>query len=325
MNKNTVLGLLLIFGLMIGYSLWFAPEPPERQPESEKQEQVQDRAGEEEQDSRQEKEIEEERREAEQAEQAADESKAEKAQDQERRAKKGSFAHAAQGDEKFFYIENDVFKIKIANEGGRIAQVELKNFQTYDSLPLYLFTPDSSEFNFQFYNDADQLISTGDYYFEPVWYGSREQSKMDVTGDDSLTFGMRLYAYNPDSINDKAGYIEYVYTIRGDKYMLDMDVKFNRLEDAMRSVYGNNVVDLTWKAHLRQQEKSQKSVMGGGSTIFYRDKVGDVDDLNERDDDQESISTGVEWLSFKQRFFNSMLWSKDNSIESADLKTVTQV
>ncbi|MGM0613874.1 MAG: membrane protein insertase YidC, partial [Bacteroidota bacterium] len=32
-----------------------------------------------------------------------------------------------------------------------------------------------------------------------------------------------------------------------------------------------------------------------------------------------------EWLSFKQRFFNSMLWSKDNSIESADLKTVTQV
>ncbi|MCF8217512.1 MAG: membrane protein insertase YidC [Bacteroidales bacterium] len=325
MNKNTVLGLLLIFGLMIGYSLWFAPEPPEKQPDSEKTEQVQDSDGESGQANRQqEKEIEEEKRTAEQSERA-EQTRTEKAQDQEIKAKKGSFSHASQGEEKFFYIENEVFKIKVANEGGRIAQVELKNFQTYDSLPLYLFTPDSSEFNFQFYNDADQLISTGDYYFEPVWYGSRETSKMKVTGEDSLTFGMRLYAYHPDSINDKAGYVEYVYTIRGDKYMLDMDVKFERLEDAMRSVYGNNVVDLTWKAHLRQQEKSQKSVMGGGSTIFYRDKVGDVDDLNERDDDQETISTGVEWLSFKQRFFNSMLWSKDNSIESADLETVTQV
>ncbi|MFW6019131.1 MAG: membrane protein insertase YidC, partial [Bacteroidales bacterium] len=302
---------------------------PEQQPDSDQQEQVQEKAQKEEQaDRQQEKEHTEDRKAAEQSERVTDDTEAEVAEDQKIKAKKGSFAHAADGGEKFYYIENEVFKLKIANKGGRIAQVELKDFQTYDSLPLYLFTPDSSEFDFRFYNDSDELISTGEYYFEPVWYDNRENSKMKITGDDSLTFGMRLYAYNPDSINrekDDAGYVEFVYTIHAGKYMLDMDVKFHRLEEDMRSVYGNNVVDLTWKAHLRQQEKSQKSVMGGGSTIFYRDKVGDVDDLNERDDDQESISTGVEWLAFKQRFFNSMLWSKDNSIESADLKTVQEV
>lgn len=329
MNKDTVVGLLLIFGLMIGYSVWFAPEPPEEQPatEQKKQEQKQEQetvSEEKEKDTQRQREGEGETRTSEQTQQqASDEIEEEREQDQERKVKKGSFSHAAQGDEEFFTIENEVFKIKIANQGGRIAQVRLKDFKTYDSLPLYLFTPDSSKFSFEFYNDANQIISTGNYYFEPVWYNGRDQKKMNISGDDSLKFGMRLYAYNPDSINDNrdAGYIEYVYTVRGDKYMLDMDVQFHRLEDDLRSVYGNNVVDLTWNVHLRQQEKSQKSVMGGGSTIFYRDNVGDVDDLNERKDDEESISTGVEWLSYKQRFFNSMLWSKDNSIESAEFKT----
>ncbi|MFO8054984.1 MAG: membrane protein insertase YidC, partial [Bacteroidales bacterium] len=105
----------------------------------------------------------------------------------------------------------------------------------------------------------------------------------------------------------------------------DMDVRLNNLQIYMRSIYGNNVLELKSAADLRQQEKRQKSVMGGGSTIFYRDNVGDVDDLGERDDDFEKISTGVEWVAFKQRFFNSTLWAKDKSIESAELETITKV
>ncbi|MCF8332200.1 MAG: membrane protein insertase YidC [Bacteroidales bacterium] len=327
MNKNTIIGLLLIFGLMIGYSLWFAPEPPESEgTKSHDTSQVQKKPTGSDISEKREKDVPVDddtiidKKSEDQPETV--ESKTEP--DKLPSARKGSFAHASKGSPEFYNIENEVFKLKFSTEGGRIAQVKLRKFDTYDSLPVKLFTPDSSQFFFEFYNNEQEVISTGDYYFEPVWYGSREDKNMNVTGDDSLRFGMRLYANNPDSVHGVPGYIEYIYTIRGNKYMVDMDVEFHDLQQALTPIYAN-IVNLTWRADLRQQEKSQKSVMGGGSTIYYRDNVGDVEDLNEREDDEENISTGLEWIAFKQRFFNSMIWTKDQSIESAKLKSYTKV
>lgn len=321
MNKNTVIGLVLIFGLMVAYSLWFAPDPPEPEQTTKdttvtnQQEELSPDTA----DATEEK--------AQEA-RAEERATAEQAQDTAKQAmpeEGGSFMHAARGENTFYIVENELFRLKISKLGGRIAQVKLNNYETYDSLPVYLFTPDSSTFSFDFYNDENRVISTGQYYFEPVWYAGRESEVMTVEGDDSLVFGMRLYAHNPGSEVAGNGYIEFRYTIQGDDYMLDMDVSLHELDEEMRSIYGNNMIDLKWAADLRQQEKSQKSVMGGGSTIFYRDNVGDVNELKESGDDQESIATGVQWIGFKQRFFNTTLWSKDQSIESVELKSFSKV
>ncbi|MFO8087916.1 MAG: membrane protein insertase YidC [Bacteroidales bacterium] len=323
MNKNTVIGLLLIFGLMIGYSLWFAPEPPEPQPEksttashADTTSIAADTMPQQKMDSAATKPAS-----SSESEQTRKSSKPENAV---LKASKGSFSHAAEGEDEFLTVSNDLLQVKIAKHGGRIAQVRLKKYETYDSLPVYLFTPDSSGFSFEFYNDNDQVITTGDYYFEPFWYGQSEASKMTVSGDDSLVFGMRLYAFNPDSVDYDPPYIEYQYTFKGNQYLIDMDVNFHQMSSVSRPVY-SGVLNLTWEMDLRQQEKSQKSVMGGGSTIFFRDNVGDLDELNERDDEEEKISTGLEWIAFKQRFFNSMLWAKNESIDGAQLKTETKV
>ncbi len=322
MNKNTVIGLVLIFGLMVAYSIWFTPDPPEQPAQttedttttSQKKEITPDTV-----DA-----IKEDEHDA-PAEEVATAGNVRDTARNDMPVEGGTFMHAARGENKFYIVENELFRLKIAKQGGRIAQVELKNYETYDSLPLYLFTPDSSAFSFDFYNDRNRVVSSGQYYFEPVWYGNQQSEIMTVEGDDSLVFGMRLYAHNPASENADNGYIEFRYTIQGNDYMLDMDVNLHELEEKMRSIYGNNIIDLKWAADLRQQEKSQKSVMGGGSTIFYRDNVGDVDDLKEGEDDEESIATGVQWIGFKQRFFNSTLWSKDQSIENVELKTFSKV
>lgn len=340
MNKDTVIGLIMIFGLMVAYSVWFAPEPPESEPGQKKDTTVTKQAQEKKEpqstdktetkerqrDEREEpKETEETRqREQQDYDETPEERETKQRKESERTIKKGSFTHAREGENKFYTLENQYYKIKIAKKGGRIAQVELKNFKTYDSLPLYLFTPDSSKFTMNFYNDADRRISTEDYYFEPVWYGNEKEDNLTVSGEDSLLFGMRLYAHNPDSATRNPGYIEYVYNIKGNKYMLDMDIRLNNLQDEMRSIYGNRMIDVKWTADLRQQEKSRKFVVGGGATIFYRDNVGDVDDLSERNDDEEEISTGVEWISFKQRFFHSLLYSKDKQIEKTKLKVYSK-
>ena len=79
----------------------------------------------------------------------------------------GVFAPAVSGKDTFCVVETDLLKLFIYNKGGRIGRVELKNFKTFDTLPLVLFTKDSSRFNLQFYNN-NRDISTNDLFFEPV-------------------------------------------------------------------------------------------------------------------------------------------------------------
>ena len=61
----------------------------------------------------------------------------------------GIFAAAAIGVEGEQVIENEKLRITVANKGGRITSVILKEYQTYDSLALDLFDADSSILNLQ--------------------------------------------------------------------------------------------------------------------------------------------------------------------------------
>ena len=47
---------------------------------------------------------------------------------------------------KTFTLENELVKLNISEKGGRLTSVELKQYQTHDSLPLILFHADSSKF-----------------------------------------------------------------------------------------------------------------------------------------------------------------------------------
>ena len=54
----------------------------------------------------------------------------------------GLFEKAKYGEEKFYFMENEHLKITISSKGGMIRDVELKNYQTHDSLPLHLPSPE---------------------------------------------------------------------------------------------------------------------------------------------------------------------------------------
>ena len=58
----------------------------------------------------------------------------------------GQFSNAALGTTSFLTVETDLLKLKFSNKGGKLYSVELKEYKTYDSLPLLLFNGDSTEF-----------------------------------------------------------------------------------------------------------------------------------------------------------------------------------
>src|SRR5438045_7301708 len=62
----------------------------------------------------------------------------------------GDFASAANGTETFYTLENNLIKVKISSKGGRVHGVELKNYKTSDGQPVVLMNSDSSTFNLSF-------------------------------------------------------------------------------------------------------------------------------------------------------------------------------
>ena len=311
MDRNTILGLLLIFLLFIGYSWWSAPSKEEL-------------AAKKAQDSIElvQQKIDTNIRLNPAQSAAKDSLKKEedslKSTPEVLHNELGSFANAAKGEDKDYIIENDLIKLTVSAKGGRIAQVQLKKFQTFDTLPLILFSKDSSEFNLSFFSN-NRSINTGQLFFQ-AFDGKGNpinNNHLTVSGNDSLTINMRLFA--GDSATSTSKYIEFVYTLYGNNYMMGFKLNTVGMQDIIAS--NANFIDLNWNAELRGQEKNHKNehII---TSVYYKPLKDDVDYLKETKDDEASLKFPVKWVSFKQQFFCATLIAQDQ-FTNADLKSFT--
>ena len=234
--------------------------------------------------------------------------------------KLGLFAASGIENQKFYVLENDVMKIKISSKGGRIFSAQLKDYQTYDSLPLILFEADSSAFGFSFFAN-NRIINTSDLYFKPHWstYIFDGNDSIVVNGSDSVQFAMRLYADDSEGIPNANKYIEFLYTLRGDSYMMPYTINFAGMNEIITSNPG--FINLAWSANLRRQEKSLDNERNE-STVYYKYYKDEVDYLSERSDNKESLKSKIKWISFKTRFFCSTLIANE-FFNNADVETYT--
>jgi YidC/Oxa1 family membrane protein insertase len=313
MDRNTVIGLLLIFAIFIGFTIYNQPSEEERA-EMYRNDSIA-RVQEFRADSM-----------------AAARTRSTVTQDEvaeietlsgepipasELHDRLGAFANAGVGEDKEYILESDLLKIRVSSKGGKIINVELKKYQSYDSLPLVLYNNDDVNFGYTFFSN-NRTINTNNLYFRPYykgmeWTGDRP---FKVTGTENLSFSMRLYTDAGNGIIDESRYIEYVYTLYGDKYM--MDYKLNLVGMNQVIDQGTSFLDLKWDAEIRRQEKSLDNERAE-STIYYKYFEDDVDYLSETKDAEESLKTDVRWLSFKSRFFASTLIG-DEPFMNADIK-----
>ncbi|HAQ64458.1 MAG TPA: membrane protein insertase YidC [Bacteroidales bacterium] len=324
MDRNTIFGLLLIFGIFIGWGVWMTPSKEE----AEKQRQMQDSimmtqvkthdsltriAA-----SKPVKPVEQALAEI----TSLTDSNVNDTIRRELKARFGNFSQSAVGEKKTYTIENDLVRIDLNQLGGRPWRVELKDYQTYDTLPVILFDSATSAMGLEFFSQS-KLINTNQFYFKPFWYNQANKGKtnLSVTGSDSLVFGMRLYADASDTSLNPGSYIEFKYTLKGNKYMIGFDAAFV----GMGNVIDKNTtfVNLNWKSDLRTQEQSLENEQRE-STVYYRfASEKDVSYLSETKDDKESLGTSVKWISYKALFFTSVLLA-DKEFEGAEIQTYTK-
>jgi len=232
---------------------------------------------------------------------------------QELQSKYAVFANSAVGAEDIYTLENDLVKIEISNKGGYIKTVDLKEYQTYDSLPLILFDSETTRFGLSFFAH-NRAINTENFFFQTIDTSSKH---LIVSGANTLSFSMRLYIDTGEGSFDQSKYIEYLYTLKGDDYMFDFDINMVNMDNVISAT--SSSINLNWYADLRKQEKTVDRF--NGSTVYYKFYQDDVDYLSETDDDVEQIKTRLKWVSLKQRFFSSTLIAK-NYFGSGTLETI---
>ncbi len=209
--------------------------------------------------------------------------------------KYGYFADAGKGTQEFYILENNKVKLTISSKGGRLYSIELKEYKTYYGEPLILFDGDSTEFGISFFSQNRTIVS-GDMYFT-----ASDNEKEIIVDDKEKSLSMRLYA-------GENKYLEYVYTLKPDNYMAGFDINFVNLQDVISS--NTNFLTFNWSIYVSQQEKGAK-YENNYTSIFYKFYQDEVDYISEQKSGSEDLTTKVKWIAFKQQFFSSALIAHD--------------
>ena len=223
----------------------------------------------------------------------------------------GAFGAAVSGNNEFITLENNRIELKIATRGGKVYSARIKDYTTHDSLPLILFSGDSTVFGFNFYTADNKAIQTNDLFFAPV-------------GDDNhvmVTNGPGSVALRLPAGDDK--YIEYKYTLEPDRYMVDFDVAFKSLEGVVAPNLSS--ITLDWRMYLPQQEKGRQNEEYY-TTIkykYYQDDVEGIRLRQSKDVETSDLPTKLSWIAFQDQFFSSVLISKDHFLNGMVVSTKT--
>jgi YidC/Oxa1 family membrane protein insertase len=314
MDKNTIIGLLIIAGILIGYSLFTRPskeELAERQRIQDSLRNAQALAVPEQQDQQEQIKPDQELASPGKTVAQVEGVSAEAANPDLYKDAFGVFGEAAVGDTQYIILENDLIKMSISTLGGRPYSVELKNYQTHDSLPLILFDGDSTIFGMSFFAQ-NRSINTNRLFFIP----SSDQSHLDAS-NGPVTLSMKLPAGG-----DR--YIEYVYSMKPGDYRVGFDMRFVHMNEIMSQ--NNNFIDLNWKIYVPQQEMGRTNEMNYTTMFFkhYQDEVEKFSMRSKKDVFEKDIPTKMKWIAFKQQFFSSVLIA-DNYFANASLRSTKLV
>ncbi len=206
----------------------------------------------------------------------------------------GAFAPNAEGTEEIIKLENDLIALEFSTRGGYLRRAELKKYQTYinnDTNNVVLFEGNDNKYGFLFKTGA-RIIDTQTLYFTPSTTDSSVNMSLNLAG--GATWNIR-------------------YTLPQDSYRLQMEITQNGME---RIIPANTVdLDMYWDMKMPRQEKG-RMFEERNSALYYKYVGDDVENLRETGNDDDRATTNLKWIGCKDQFF-STVFIADNSFNEA--------
>lgn len=186
-------------------------------------------------------------------------------------------------------LENDKFIVDFNPKGGQIASLYLKEYETFYNYqkkdgkvtPLQLFA-DGDASNGVTISVAGREINTANQIFEVS-----KKSKKAISFSHTIEPGKS---------------ITFSYTLPNKTYNLGFDINFKGLKDDI----GNKKIQLNWQTAYKKTERlfsEQRRV----STVCYKYQDEGFSYLSEMGDDDIEAEDKLEWVAYKQSYFSSIL------------------
>ena len=188
-------------------------------------------------------------------------------------------------------IETDKFKISFSSKGGQIKSLELKENYNYLSKPVNLVKNGNSIFNFSFLGKNGVQYNTNDLNFDFFVQNV----------DDSKIILMK------SNVNENT-FVEYKYTI-DDGYIIDFDF---RSEGFKKLVNADQPYSFEWELNAFRNSKSISYENRYTYLTYFHDNDNiDYLSISGEDEDEEN---NLNWISYKQHFFSSVLIPKEEQV-----------
>lgn len=292
MNKNNIIGFLLIAVVLIGFSWYNQPSAEEQRTAF-----VQDSI------------AKAKHAEMEKASKAAAAKRQTNAKAKVEADSTALFYSALKGQAKKIVLKNDKVELTLNTKGATVEKAVIKGYVGHnlqvkdgsaDAKDVTLF--DGNDQSLKFMLEAKEAnIITSDLYFTPSNVTDKSVTMTAVAGEGKT--------------------LTLTYTL-GNDYMLHMSLQANGMAGLFSPNY--NKMDVDWSDKARQQERGFM-FENRYTTLTYHNAEGGTDHLNEGSEKiDEKIEETIDWVSFKNQFFSAIIVAKDNFEKDAFMTSIPQ-
>ena len=292
MNKNNIIGFLLIAVVLIGFSWYNQPSAEEQRAAF-----VQDSI------------AKAKHAEMEKASKAAAVKRQADAKAKVEADSTALFYSALKGQAKKIVLKNEKVELTLNTKGATVEKAVIKGYVGHnlqvkdgsaDAKDVTLF--DGNDQSLKFMLEAKEAnIITSDLYFTPSNVTDKSVTMTAVAGEGKT--------------------LTLTYTL-GNDYMLHMSLQANGMAGLFSPNY--NKMDVDWSDKARQQERGFM-FENRYTTLTYHNVEGGTDHLNEGSEKiDEKIEETIDWVSFKNQFFSTIIVAKDNFEKDAFMTSIPQ-
>lgn len=292
MNKNNIIGFLLIALVLIGFS-WYTQPSAEEQRAAFVQDSI----------------AKAKHAEIEKASKAAAAKRQANAKAKIEADSTALFYSALKGQAKKIVLKNEKVELTLNTKGGTVEKAVIKGYVGHniqvkdgsaDQKDVTLFDGKDQSLKFMLETKEANII-TSDLYFTPS----------NVT-DSTVTM---------TAVAGEGKTLSMTYTL-GKDYMLHMSFSAQGMEGLFSPNY--NKMDIDWSDKARQQERGFM-FENRYTTLTYHNAEGGTDYLNEGSEKiDEKIEETIDWVSFKNQFFSAIIVAKDNFEKDAFMTSIPQ-
>ncbi len=198
-----------------------------------------------------------------------------------------SLVVAAPAVEEFITLENEKIELTLSTLGGTIHSVHLKGEKRHNGDSLYLFEGEEAHFNMELFNRNSVRLTTEKQYFTPIKTANRNSVVMRLE-------------------NTPGQYIDFVYTLPADEYMMDFDIRIVGMKNGLHPESLTNL-RVNWDQKIRQQEQGRQFENRFARLNYKYDAQSKTQQLSNTRNDKKELTEPVKWFAFKDQFFSSII------------------